>query len=484
MPRPLCRLGGLGLIAALGLACDSEGVNADFTGISLYTQFPEAWAVTELRTTGLLDDDNPAFNMGITPVSDDPAVDGVKTELLAIIMEANKAGQRVRVRVEGRDAAGEILGAAEDVLRLNLGFFVTSTVTLTADVLCGNGLLDEAEACDDANRRPDDGCSPTCEVEADYVCAQAPSQCSLASVTAIVDASSAACPGNGTTQTPFCVASRALEAPWATTVIIRSGRYDEELQITKAVRVLAEPGAELESTRSPVLEVLSDDVHLSGLTVRGISRLGGGMRIAADGDVSLDGLQVGPSSTVGLSIEGSALVRLENSRIINNAAGGLRLSSTRGYIVQNSFITGNGDSQSDFGGVHMLSAPSNSLFANNTIADNEAAQPARGGVVCAEPGEVLNSIVWDNGTITSSAASACEHRYSDVGPLAAGVVLADTNFSEDPAFAAGYRLSAASPCLDRGDPQSIMESRAPDTDFEGQARPQGPNIDVGADEAG
>lgn len=37
-------------------------------------------------------------------------------------------------------------------------------------VVCGDGVLGGAEACDDGNKTPDDGCSATCTVEADYVC--------------------------------------------------------------------------------------------------------------------------------------------------------------------------------------------------------------------------------------------------------------------------------------------------------------------------
>src|SRR6185369_12452785 len=37
---------------------------------------------------------------------------------------------------------------------------------------CGNGVLNGAEQCDDGNPNGGDGCSPSCQVEADYVCMQ------------------------------------------------------------------------------------------------------------------------------------------------------------------------------------------------------------------------------------------------------------------------------------------------------------------------
>lgn len=482
MHRPLLLSSALALLALCG--CDSEGVNADFTGISLYMSFPADWGVSELHTTGTLDDGQPAFQMGITPVSDDPAVDGVKTELLAIILEANKAGERVRIHVDGRDTTGAVVGAGDDVLRLNLGFFVTSTVTLTADVLCGNGVLDDGEGCDDGDRLEANGCSPTCEIEPDWICVNEPSRCSPASATALVDAQTNDCPGNGTLETPFCSIARALDAPWASTIALLPGRYDEDLSITRAVQINADLGAELETTTSPALSVLSDGVGIHGLTVRGVSRLGGGIVVGGTGDVTLQAMQVGPSSTVGISVQDSALLRLHNSRVLNNSGGGLRLASDRGYIVRNIFFTGNGDSQAEFGGVNFVKAPRNSIFANNTVADNEAARPGTGGLVCDEPTPVVNTIVWNSGTITASVADTCDFAFSDVGPLETGLVLPSGNFSEDPLFSAGYRLGPNSPCLDRGDPQSIADEVAPAFDFEDQPRPQGPNIDVGADEAG
>ena len=36
---------------------------------------------------------------------------------------------------------------------------------------CGNGTVDSGESCDDANREPEDGCSPNCRIEPDWVCA-------------------------------------------------------------------------------------------------------------------------------------------------------------------------------------------------------------------------------------------------------------------------------------------------------------------------
>ena len=42
---------------------------------------------------------------------------------------------------------------------------------------CGDGFIRGAEACDDANGIGDDGCSSRCEVEPAYACSGEPSHC-------------------------------------------------------------------------------------------------------------------------------------------------------------------------------------------------------------------------------------------------------------------------------------------------------------------
>ncbi|MDD5074586.1 MAG: DUF4215 domain-containing protein [Candidatus Peribacteraceae bacterium] len=44
--------------------------------------------------------------------------------------------------------------------------------------LCGNGLIEGSEECDDGNSSLGDGCSPFCEYESGYACAGEPSRCS------------------------------------------------------------------------------------------------------------------------------------------------------------------------------------------------------------------------------------------------------------------------------------------------------------------
>jgi len=54
---------------------------------------------------------------------------------------------------------------------------VQASQPLLASV-CGNGLVEEGETCDDADTDSGDGCSATCAIEPGYSCHDAPSRCS------------------------------------------------------------------------------------------------------------------------------------------------------------------------------------------------------------------------------------------------------------------------------------------------------------------
>ena len=53
----------------------------------------------------------------------------------------------------------------------------TLEVMYTPTPLCGNGLIEGSEACDDRNTNNGDGCSSSCQIESGYVCRGEPSQC-------------------------------------------------------------------------------------------------------------------------------------------------------------------------------------------------------------------------------------------------------------------------------------------------------------------
>lgn len=117
--------------------------------------------------------------------------------------------------------------------------------------------------------------------------------------------------------------------------------------------------------------------------------------------------------------------------------------------------------------------------------------------------EILNSIVWGNGSgnfsdLVAENDASIEVDYSDIGSARGrgSDISASSNFSQDPLFESFSRtLSRGSPAIDSGicTVRSCSDPRfppvicqkirvAPLDDFEGDSRPFGEQCDVGADE--
>ena len=57
-------------------------------------------------------------------------------------------------------------------------FAATHAACVTSpDPTCGDGRVDDGEACDDANTLYGDGCDGLCAVETNYICTGTPSEC-------------------------------------------------------------------------------------------------------------------------------------------------------------------------------------------------------------------------------------------------------------------------------------------------------------------
>lgn len=94
------------------------------------------------------------------------------------------------VRTESFDVAALVNGCPTTgdcvLAQFNAGAHVNvlpGTVALVYEcagpqTVCGDGLMEGAEGCDDGGQAAGDGCSPACAVEAGYACAGSPSQCS------------------------------------------------------------------------------------------------------------------------------------------------------------------------------------------------------------------------------------------------------------------------------------------------------------------
>ncbi len=82
---------------------------------------------------------------------------------------------------DGNARSGD--GCASDCMSVEPGFACPTPgqacVASTAAPVCGNGVVESTETCDDGNTKSSDGCSSACQIESGYTCAQPGSPCQL-----------------------------------------------------------------------------------------------------------------------------------------------------------------------------------------------------------------------------------------------------------------------------------------------------------------
>ncbi|MHC4742076.1 MAG: right-handed parallel beta-helix repeat-containing protein, partial [Planctomycetota bacterium] len=173
---------------------------------------------------------------------------------------------------------------------------------------------------------------------------------------------------------------------------------------------------------------------------------------------------------------------IRNCTIRNNLRTGVRFSYGGSPKILNSVICNNGGEYSwDGGGIYIdnrTGIPAE--IRNCTISGNTA---SRGGGIYLDRGDlvVTNSIVWGNipdqmyGNNEGFFVTYCN---IEGGWRGANIIDADPCFIEPDLL--DYRLTADSPCIDIGDPNSTASDD--ETDIDGDPRIIGGYIDLGADE--
>jgi cysteine-rich repeat protein len=352
-------------------------------------------------------------------------------------------------------AGAGVFPITADALGL-LGSVQVETILAT---VCGDGLEDTAEACDDGNAVSGDGCSSTCTVEVGYVCVRYPSFCALEAQTAFVD-DDCSPPGSGTNADPYCRVEDGVDSGFPN-VIVRAGFYSESVVMTSGDRrIAAESGAVLSAqggaealgvTGSAILRLIG--LELSGGSSETVDLDDGAMLILQD-------VRIGPSPAIGLHAQGQAHLIMDRTWI-QGTEDALILADMTTWLLSNSILSQNSDDAIDI----FSDGQGTSQITHLTIAGNGAA-----GADCRRPTVFSNTIVWDNG---ASWVGMCTFASSDVEGGAPG-----GNLDADPLFTADgtYHLSAGSPCIDEA---SLGTAR----DFDAQLRPIGLGSDIGADEA-
>ena len=175
-------------------------------------------------------------------------------------------------------------------------------------------------------------------------------------------------------------------------------------------------------------------------------------------------------------------IRIENCAIRRNAStgtsapggGALALHLQSYSSILNSYITGN---SAVIGGAIDQRYQGKSFLLHTTIAFNEG-----DGIVVSSSdyATLVNCILWGNeGEQIDGSASFVEVYHCDVeGGFEGGI----GNIDSDPAFvdasADNHRLALTSPCIDAG-----TDVKTTAFDHDGEPRPYGTGIDIGADEA-
>ena len=162
----------------------------------------------------------------------------------------------------------------------------------------------------------------------------------------------------------------------------------------------------------------------------------------------------------------------------NDGGGGIILESDETIVVQNCIVA---DNSADTGGIYLTTGFNTDIrISNCTIVRNSSSAGDTGGIHISSDSsyantDITNCIIWKNASheIYTSDDSTLTVSYSCIRNGYTG----DGNIAFDPAFQGDqdFHLKGDSPCIDMG-----TITGAPETDMEGNPRPQGGRVDMGA----
>src|SRR5262249_4612430 len=134
----------------------------------------------------------------------------------------------------------------------------------------------------------------------------------------------------------------------------------------------------------------------------------------------------------------------------------------------------------------IASAAVSAVFEFNTVANNRSGASGPGVNVGTSTEHFTSNIVFGNTLVTTSdkvnqvSGGRWSHSMFSSTPVPPDADPSNNNGAMDPKFVGttDYHLAPGSPAIDKGDPQAALA-----IDWDGDARPVGPQRDIGADEA-
>lgn len=151
---------------AVLLACEPE------SGLVVRV-IPAGLVVVQARVELFLDDSS----LGAGTVPDEPKAFSEQGETLRLLVPPEAVGEEVRVVLTGL-LGGAAVGTGEASVTVTRGSLTTVDVRLAAQQpSCGDGVIDDGEQCDDADKQDGDGCSSECAIETGYECNGSTSVC-------------------------------------------------------------------------------------------------------------------------------------------------------------------------------------------------------------------------------------------------------------------------------------------------------------------
>ncbi len=273
-----------------------------------------------------------------------------------------------------------------------------------------------------------------------------------------------------------------------------TGTTDDAVTVDngRVVTFLADPGAKLTRTTGTgaIVTVRDDGTSLTifDLSISDAPNSPSGIGIviptaAGAPTVTLTRATVTNNPGGGISASGGSL-SVSQSTLSGNAGGGIAVTGAGAtFAITNNYIFRNGDQDmGTFGGVNLgVATAGTSRFEFNTVVDNRAATGATrgGGLVCdiigfAAPNNIIarNSVGGSTSAPTAQTLGACTYPTSriqnDISLL---------NFESPDNAPYSYKLMTGSSAIDQAATPSAI-----DIDHDGDARPQGQEKDIGADE--